>query len=163
MSVLTYGGGDVVHDTITHSFLQYDGGAAQTITAGAVTTATLASSVVTSTPQPASATMPGSGVIILPVSGVWQITITGWWPNVLDANVRVVIAQLSTDGGGTWPTLWADGRTGINNSSYGQNITFSGHASFLTGYQLRYQVLHSATTSLAWTPGRFNAVLLRGW
>lgn len=162
MTVITYGGGDTTRDVLAHPFLQYDGGATQTIVAGAITAVTLASSVLTSTPYATSVTLPGSGVIVLPLSGVWSIGLYGTWQNVLDSGARIVIVQLSIDNGANFNTLWADGRPGLGNASYGENVTFSCPAYFLAGYQLRYVVLHAASTSITWMPGRFNATYQRG-
>lgn len=107
--------------------------------------------------------MYAGGQIIVPVHGIYSVMTTGGWPNVVAVKGRVVIVQLSTDGGANWPTMVADGRPGINSASLGQDVTLTANVALLAGWRLRVAVIHDEVGSLNYTPIRFSLSYLTGY
>lgn len=152
-----------IQDIQPHPFTQLAGGPAQSIASTVIVPITLIGAAVFSAPYAASATIAANGVLVIPVNGIYDVLATGAWPNVVGTKGRVVIVQLSTDGGATWATLFADGRPGINTATLGQNIAVPGRAALLAGWRLRIAVIQDEVGALTYTPDRFSCSFCAGY
>lgn len=113
-------------------------------------------------PFPASAALDfTNGHLVIPVTGYYELYSTGLWQALADTSGRVVFIELSINGGVSWTSLFADGRANLG-SGLGCNQTCIGYSQLTRGFRLRTSVLHSsASTPIAYTPGRMHAHLMR--
>lgn len=156
------GHGEII-DMTPRPFGQYASGATQSIGSLVVVPITWAGGSQFSTPYPTSLTFQSGGVLIVPVSGIYDVYSGGAWPNVLGTKGRVVIIQLSTDNGASYPTLFADGRSGINDASLGQDVSFGGRSALLKGWRLRVAVIHGEVGALNYVASRFSFAFHSGF
>lgn len=146
----------LIMDIAPAPFVQYAIGAVQSIATTTIVPIVWTGAGPFSHPYGQAKTMASNGVIVVPVAGIYSFMSYGAWPNVVGTKGRVVIFQISSDGGVSWSTLFADGRSGINTASLGQDVTVMGRTAMLAGWRVRIAVIQDEVGALNYTPNRFS-------
>lgn len=154
-----------VQDIVPAPFAQIAFGTPQSIASTTVVPLTMAGGAQYAAPYAAVDCIGanGTGQLIIPQTGIYNFISSGAWPNVLGTKGRVVIIQISSDGGVTWPTLFADGRSGINTASLGQDVACVGRSAMVKGWRVRTAVIQDEVGALTYTPSRFSFMWESGY